>query len=249
MEKSDIWGKVPVKKTSTYNIVIDKVQLSVNSNNDILSYHLNSTEKENEEEVVNRVIGKTQEMHLLPALPDRSLIVKPKRNLSILPSTSFKFYVYLPVTFQLYAGVVKPENKIFEHALANLSSTWFGEPHDGELCYAVYSSFDTEISPEKKGNNYVICPIEIANNSKEVLEVKRLAVRGIHLNIYTNGKLLISNKVKINYLGLDNLSNIEFSRNATSTIPNLKQIAAARAPENKTILKRSFQLIRHITQF
>lgn len=249
MGNRPVWGKVPVKKDSAYDILIHDVRLSISTENDILSFNLGSAQESNEGAMINRIIGKTQEMHLLPTLPDRTLIVKPKRNLSILPATSFKFYVYLPVTFQLYAGVVKPENKVFEHAMGNLSSTWFGEPHDGELCYALYSSFDTEISPDKKGNNYVVCPIEIANNSKEILEVKRLAVRGIHLNIYTDGELLISNKVRIKYLGLDALSKVDFSKSATSTIPNLKQIATARLPENKTTLKRSFQLIRHITHF
>lgn len=249
MEKSKIWGEISMKKNSSHDIVIQEVQLSVQSSSDILSFSVNCNKNSNEEAKVNRVIGTAAEIHLLPALPDRTLIVKPKKNLSILPSTRFKFYVYLPVTFQLYAGVVKPENKIFEHALANLSSTWFGEPHDGELCYALYSSFDTEISSVKERDSYVICPIEITNASKEVLEVKRLAVRGVHLNIYSNGEMMISNKVKINYLGLDPLSNVTFSKGATSTIPNLKQIATARVPEDKTILKRSFQLIRHITQF
>jgi hypothetical protein len=95
----------------------------------------------------------------------------------------------------------------------------------------------------------VICPVEISNSSKETLEVKRLAVRGIHLNIYANHELMISNKVKIGYHGFEKLSNVQFSKNVTSTIPNLKQIASARIPENTTIIKRSFQLIRHITQY
>lgn len=249
MENLSLWGKLPLKKNSSIEVLIHDMVLSLKAENDICSFSLATQGKNDEEPVANRVVGKLQDMFLLPALPDRPLVLKPKTNLSILPGTRYKFYVYLPVTFQLYAGMVKPTARVFEHAFTDLSSTWFGETHDGELSYALYSSFDTEISPDKMGNDYVICPLEVFNSSKEVLDIKRLAVRGIHLDIYSNGELLISNKVKIKYLGLDVLSNVEFSKSATATIPNLKQIASARVPEDKTILRRSFQLIRHITQF
>lgn len=249
MDKTFKWGKISVRKNTETEILINDTRVLINLYNDVLSFKLVS-ENENIDDVsLNRVVGKTQEISILPALPDLPLVLKPKTNLTILPSTTFKFYVYLPVTFQIYAGLVKPENKIFEHPIDNLSSTWFGEPKEGELCYALYTSFDTEINEERKGNEFVICPIEISNSSKESLEVKRLAVRGIHLNIYANSELMISNKVKIRYNGFDNLSDIQFARNATSSIANLKQIAEARIPENTTVLKRSFQLIRHITQY
>lgn len=249
MEKKLVWGKIPMQKKSSHKLTVQDVLLQLNSNNDILSFKLTTENESIDEAEISRVIGKIQEVLILPALPDRTLVLKPKTNLSILPSTTFKFYVYLPATFQLFAGSAQAENKIFEHAQENLSSTWFGEPNDGELCYALYSSFDTEINEEKKGNNFVICPIEITNNSKESLEVTRLAVRGMHLTIYANHELMISNKVKIKYNGFETLSDIQFSKTVTPSIPGLKQITAARIPEDKTMLKRSFQLIRHITQY
>ncbi|MCY1722091.1 DUF432 domain-containing protein [Prolixibacteraceae bacterium Z1-6] len=249
MKKSFTWGKVALQKNSTNEFLINNIRLQFNSKNDVLAFKLVSPEEDMDEAAINRVVGKTSEITLLPALPDLPLVLKPKTNLSILPATIFKFYVYLPVTFQIYTGTVKSENKIYEQAIENLSSTWFGEPNEGELCYALYTSFDTEINNEKKGNEFVICPIEITNNSKETLEVKRLAVRGVHLNIYANNELMISNKVKIEYNGFETLSDIQFAKSATTSIPNLKQIATARIPETHTVLKRSFQLIRHITQY
>lgn len=249
MKKSLIWGKIPLQKNSSYELVIQDVKLVLNSSNDVIAFKHTRADEFIGDAKVNRVVGKAHEMFILPALPGRTLVLKPKTNLSILPSTTFKFYVYLPVTFQLYAGVVKAENKVFEHSVESLSSTWFGEPDEGELCYALYTSFDTQINEDKKGNDFVICPIDIINNSKEILEVKRLAVRGVHLNIYTNDELMISNKVKIKYNGFESLSDIQFSKTATGSIPNLKQIATARMPEDNTVFKRSFQLIRHITQY
>lgn len=250
MNKSLIWGKIPLQKDSVFEVDIQDVKLSLSSgHHNILSFKLFSANDTSDDVMVNRVIGHAQDIFLLPALPDRPIILKPKTNLTILPSTTFKFFIYLPVSFQLYSAAVKPENKVFEYAPTHLSSTWFGEPNDGELCYALYTSFDTEINKDKMGNEFVICPVEITNSSKETLEVKRLAVRGVHLNIYANSQLMISNKVKIEYNGFEKLSDVQFSKNVTTSIPNLKQIAAARIPESNTVLKRSFQLIRHITQF
>lgn len=249
MKNSLNWGKVPLQKDSSYELNILGITFQLNYCDSVVSFKLASENETIEEVETNRIVGKVQNLFILPALPDRPLILKPKRNLSILPNTTFKFYVYLPVTFQLYSGNVKTENKVFEHAVTNLSSTWFGEPNDGELCYVLYTSFDTSISDKRKGNEFVICPVEIANNSKEILEVKRLALRGVHLNIYSNKELMISNKVKIEYNGFNALTNVQFAKSVTTSIPNLKQIADARIPENKTVLKRSFQLIRHITQF
>uniref|UniRef100_UPI003216D4A6 DUF432 domain-containing protein n=1 Tax=uncultured Draconibacterium sp. TaxID=1573823 RepID=UPI003216D4A6 len=249
MKKTFSWGKVDLPKNSSRELFINDARLQINSNNDVLAFKLAGVKEDMEKVELNRVVGKANEITIIPALPDRTLILKPKTNLSILPATTFKFYVYLPATFQIYAGTVKPDNKIFEQTIENLSSTWFGDPNEGELCYALYTSFDTLINDEKKGTEFVICPVEITNNSKETLEVKRLAVRCVHLNIYANNELMISNKVKIKYNGFDTLSDIQFAKSATTSIPNLKQIAAARIPENNTILKRSFQLIRHITQY
>lgn len=249
MKKTLIWGKIPLQKDSKTELEILNYRLLLKLDNDVLTFKLAAPNEKMDEVVLNRLVGKARELSILPALPDRTLVLKPKSNLSILPETTFKFYVYLPINFQLYSGTAKPENKVFEHAPTNLSSTWFGEPNDGELCYALYTSFDTEINKDKIGNEFVICPVEISNSSKEPLDVKRLAVRGLHLNIYSNNQLMISNKVKIIYNGFEKLSDIQFSKKVTTSIPNLKQIADARVPENSTVLKRSFQLIRHITQY
>ncbi len=249
VKKSLIWGKIPLKINSDVELQIQNTRLLLSSADDVLLFKLAGDHENMEEIMPSRLVGKTREFSILPALPDRPLVVKPKHNLTILPETTFKFYVYLPVTVQLYAGIVKPENKVLEHSPTKLSSTWFGEPNDGELCYALYTSFDTEIHEDKMRNEFVICPVEISNHSKEMLEVKRLAVRGIHLKIYANKHLMITNKVKIGYNGFDTLSDVQFSKSPTTSIPDLKQIAAAREPENSTMFKRSFQLIRHITQF
>ncbi len=243
------WGKITLPKDSSYQGNILGIKFQIDYTDSVLSFKLASENEDIEEVITNRIVGKVHELFLLPALPDRTLILKPKNNLSISPNTAFKFYVYLPVNFQLYSGGVKVENKVFEYSDTNLSSTWFGEPSEGELCYALYTSFDTEINKEKMGDKFVICPIEITNSSKEILEVKRLAVCGFHLNIYANNQMLISNKVKINYTGFNTLTNVQYSKVPTSSVSGLKQIASARIPEGNTVIKRSFQLIRHITQF
>lgn len=249
MKESLIWGKIALKNNSNYEFIVQNKHLLLTSSDDLVSFKVVPSGERVDQADTHRIVGKTPEINILPVLSDRPLVLRPKTNLTLLPATTYKFYVYLPATFQLFAGGVKEENKIFEYPQKELSSTWFGETTEGELCYALYTSFDTTINEEKKGDNFVICPIEISNNSKESLEIKRLAVRGVHLSIYANNELMISNKVKIKYNGFESLSDIQFAKSATSSIPHLKQIAAPRIPENNTILKRSFQLIRHITQY
>nr|MDA3853019.1 hypothetical protein [Bacteroidales bacterium] len=199
MKETLIWGKIPLKDSLSHEIVVQNKRLVFSSKNELVSFKIATSDSNIEDAVLNRVVGKVQEMHILPALPDRPVVLKPKTNLSILPFTTFKFYVYLPATFQLFAGATKTDQKIYEDNIENLSSTWFGEPSEGELCYALYTSFSTSINEDKKGNDFVICPIEVNNNSKEPLEIKRLAIRGIHLSIYANNELMISNKVRIKY--------------------------------------------------
>jgi len=249
MKDSLLWGKIPLQANSEMELSVQNKKLLLISSNDFVSFKVSAPEKTLEEAELSRVIGKAQDMYILPALPDRPVVLKPKTNLSILPATSYKFYAYLPATFQLFAGAVREDKKIYEKKIEQLSSTWFGETTEGELCYALYTSFDTSINADKKGHDFVICPIEVSNNSKDILEIKRLAIRGIHLSIYGNNELMMSNKVKIKYNGFESLSDIQFAKNAPSSAPNLKLIAAPRIPENNTVFKRSFQLIRHITQY
>lgn len=249
MEKLFKWGNIPLKKDSIFDFHFNNLHLKISDKNEIFAFEMIYHNGEVDEVVQNSVLGKVNEVDLLPAFPDRPLLVKPTFNHYILPSTSYKFYVYIPITVQMYNSSVKSQNKIAEYASIKLSPTWFGDSTEGELCYVLYSSFDTNINEDMKNSNFIICPIEIHNKSKEVLDVSHLALRVMFLNIYANDELMISNKVRISFNGMDAVSDVNYNKTAISSIPDLKQIASARMPENNKLLKRSFQFIRQMSQF
>ena len=71
-----------------------------------------------------------------PVLPDRPVVMRPDRALTLLPGQSTIFFLEIPVWFRLSTSGYRPA-RIFEEPLTVLTRTWFGDPVNGELCWGL----------------------------------------------------------------------------------------------------------------
>ncbi|HUX21795.1 MAG TPA: hypothetical protein VMW69_11195, partial [Spirochaetia bacterium] len=115
------------------------------------------------------VAGKMAKIVVRPVLPDRPVVIKPSSAVKILPGKGSRYFIHLPVWVSITEGSVKNRTALTEHPGVLLSSTWFGNPDDGELCY----SFTTDLykSPEEREDLplMAVCPLTIRNGSPTTL--------------------------------------------------------------------------------
>ena len=76
-------------------------------------------------------------LSLLPALPDRAVVIRPDAPISVLPRESGTFYVSIPVWLNFIVGPANRRYGMAEIPSVILSNTWFGDPAAGELCYSL----------------------------------------------------------------------------------------------------------------
>ena len=128
-------------------------------------------------------------MRILPALPDRPLIVTPIHPFRLPPKEEATLFVSVPLWLQLSAT---GDVVLFEEPLHRLSDTWFGpNTRIGELCYASRSSARLSLSNLPALAQRAVSAVRIRNLATTVLELERLSLPAPHLSLYagTNGHL------------------------------------------------------------
>jgi hypothetical protein len=194
------------------------------------------------------VADKHDTLIIQPALPDKAVIIRPIKNISVLPSMKIDIVVRIPLWLQFYTSSVKPENLLLEFPGIPLSSTWFGEPDNGELAYrlpqSIHFSLEGKVAPYE-----AICPVRIQNESTETLHFQRLSVPANQLNLYINTLGIFSNEVRVEYTGDEKMNTVNIVTGGPAIAAGSKLIAEARSKHSKNLLKKSFHLIKSFTQY
>jgi len=189
-------------------------------------------------------------VQLLPVLPDRPVVVRPESPFKFPPGSEALFFVLIPIWIRITAGHPNPIT-LMEVPTVVLSNSWFGDTTSGELCYAMKTRALRDLSLVTIPLfNRVVCPVHIKNNSTSQLDFLRLCVRVEHLITFlSESGGLWTNKVFVTYRGEEQLSQIVFSRTYPDFEKDCKKITDARTPFEKSIVKRSFQVLKELTGF
>lgn len=197
----------------------------------------------------HHIANKHSQLHLLPSTPERPLIVKPTKNISILAGMNLDIYLEVPLWIQLYVSSVKDENLLLEFPVNEPSSTWFGEPDNGELAYSYPGDIYFHSGDISLHSGMAICPLKIRNESESALAFQRLSVPVEQLNLYANQEMICTNEVNVRYKGEDKTSEIQISGGNPTITEGLKIINNARIRTSRNILKKSFSFIKSITDY
>ncbi|MGQ8338172.1 DUF432 domain-containing protein [Sunxiuqinia sp. A32] len=192
--------------------------------------------------------GRSEQIHLLPALPVKPIVFKTKSQIKISPKQSIRLFLKVPCNVQLYYSQADSDHLMAEHELVRLSDTWFGEADNGEVAFAIGDFYSLQLDSTKTTAFEAICPVKINNNSNVPLELQRFLVHVESLNIYRKSNQLITNLVSIDFKGPDQISNILYSTEKNIHGENPVLIAHARNAGSKNILGKSFHFIKHFTQ-
>lgn len=192
------------------------------------------------------VAGKTSKIVIHPILPDRPIVIRPSSPVKILSGKGSQYYIHVPVWVSIFEGGAKAHELLAEHPGSFLSSTWFGDPVDGELCYSFTS--DLYKSPDEREDLplMAVCPLKIRNGSSSTLDFQRICVRVPHLDLYTGARYLCTNEVELVYRAPDQ-SQITYRASAPGFERDLKHASSPRVPPNHNLIKKSFEYIRSLS--
>lgn len=160
---------------------------------------------------------------------------------------NINIYVNIPLWIQFYAGADNKDKFIYELSVFELSCTWFGEPDNGILSYSLFSPITTSLQKNSLKNEEALCPIKIYNESGTTLDFQRLAISVDFLNIYSENNLLYTNEIKVSYKGEKIISEIKYSQQAPGFLKEYKHLSRPRNPEKNNVLRKSFHLIKSLT--
>jgi len=189
------------------------------------------------------------ELSVLPALPDRPIVVRPFMRVSLLPGRWAQFFVAVPVWISLVARKVKNETVFEEFPSQLLSNTWFGDPLGGELCYALHTPLLREEPIKSFPPNFIICPLIIKNSSAETLQFQRLCIHVENLQIFHTDKGLVTNQINVVFKGEDNSSQIDVQKKPHKDAIKPELVRDPREPMSKSVLRKTFDRFKEMTGF
>ncbi|HVO39110.1 MAG TPA: hypothetical protein VMV03_08790 [Spirochaetia bacterium] len=184
----------------------------------------------------------------IPVLPDKPVVVRPDRALTLLPGQEALFFLEIPVWFRLCTTVPR-HLRIFEEPIAILSKTWFGDPITGELCYGLATRLHQGIDSVEPTSFNAVCPLSIANDSDSDLAFEKICLHVENLNVFRAAKRLWANKLNVVFRGPDQATQIEIDRDAPRFEKGLSLFGPARQPSAGWNIRRTFGMLKSFTDF
>lgn len=185
---------------------------------------------------------------LVPALPDRAVVVSPEFPIKLAPNSDVVFYMSIPVSVQIMAGNKK---KVLFKEIPSLvlSNTWFGDAMTGELCYALTTRALRKVEDHGDLRHRIICPVRILNRGSEPLDFQNLCVHVEHLRVFGCAEHLWSNDVSIINRGDEQPSEIRYEDKIPQYETECVILSSERVPSQKNIISKSFSFIKSFTAF
>ncbi len=188
---------------------------------------------------------KVDTFELKPTTPDRPIIVRPLHSFKVFPGAEATVYTSIPVWVELRT-VQKKVNVIVEFPLLSLSETWFGDPTEGELCYAAVTRALRNFQPELVKLYRITCQLDVKNHSNEELHVDKFCFRVGHLSIFQKDDRLWADVTRTEFEGSDKQSHITMTGRCPKIAKGAILVAGPRDPQKKGIRSKTFQLIKDL---
>ena len=182
-------------------------------------------------------------LRLVPVLPDRPLVVRPNISFRIPSGVKIRFFIPVPVWVRIETD---DKTVLTEVPTINLSKTWFGEPIEGELAWALNTDLRHEYQGIPVRSHEALCRVDISNKGKEQLELNRLFLRAAHLRVYKTDDRLWTNAVKAVYEGGDKVGSVDYIKSAPSQAVGAVKLSDERVPATATLVRARASLLKSL---
>lgn len=164
------------------------------------------------------VQNKNRKLQLMPALPDRPLIVNASTPFFIPPMQEATLFVSVPLWVRIYIDGGTTE--LIDSAIIRPSDTWFGpDTMTGNLCYASQTSARLQLDNLPLRPHRAISAARITNNASSMLTIEKLKIPVQNLSIFTTdtGQLWTASLIIEREEGTDN-ANISLDKDPTQFV-------------------------------
>ena len=183
-----------------------------------------------------------------PSFPDRALVVAPEVPFHVAPGANARIYVRVPL-FAAVALADENETLLLEVPTVVLSNTWWGRVVDGELAFWLPTAARRSIGPDDFPHHLAVCPVLIQNRASESLEVDKVAIRGSHLSVFSDGSRLWGDQTAVVYRADEDGSDIDMSGTAPEEADGAVLMTPAREPLTRGLRARTFARIKSLSGF
>ena len=130
--------------------------------------------------------SETESFRILPVLPDRTVVTRPERPLTILPHTQVTLYVGSPVWVRLLQGEGEGE-PLGDLPVSRAKEAWSGpSTREGELCYATRTAGRLSLDEVALRPHRVMTSVSIRNGASTPFVCDRVNLPVRRLSVYTS---------------------------------------------------------------
>jgi hypothetical protein len=183
-----------------------------------------------------------------PMLPDRPVVVRPDRSLTLLPGENALFFLEIPIWFRLSLSGEK-RTRIFEEPTSVLSNTWFGDPVNGELCYSLATRLHQGIESVEPGADRAVCPLYITNDSETDLAFDKICLHAENLGTFRSSMRLWTNRLNVIFKGSEQTTQIQILPTPPDYEDDVMLAAPAREAAEVWNIRKTFGMLKHFADF
>jgi len=245
------WGEYPFAKGDSRSVMIGPLRIDLRRENGEVWIAWSRSKGDEAPEPPTEwerwaEAGEGSSLMLRPAFPSRTLIVAPELSFNLVPRSSARIYVRVPLCAQVVLS--HPDQTVLtEIPTVVMSNTWWGDFVDGELCFWLPTTARRVLAPEHFQPHLVVCPLLIENLSEDLLNVEKSAVRVAHLSIFDDDGRLWADATRVRYTSDEEGSEIDMSGKAPTEVHDAKRIAAPRIPIARGIRARTFARLKSLS--
>ncbi len=184
----------------------------------------------------------------VPVLPDRPVVARPDRSLTLLPGESSLFFLEIPVWFRLCLAGEK-QTRIFEEPIVVLSNTWFGDPVNGELCYALATRLHQGMESVVPLPYRALCPLFIVNESETDLVFDKICLHAENLSVFKGETRLWTNRLNVIFKGSEQTTQIQILSTPPDFETDVCLAAEARQQADAWNIRKTFGMLKYFTDF
>lgn len=172
-------------------------------------------------------------IHVMPALADRSIITRPNVPLKLLGGERTRVFVSTPLWIRVTTS--PGEECLLDIPFWRPSDSWFGKStFEGEMCYAKYTEARLRLEQLEKRAQRAITPVSIHNKQKEPLLIERINVPVTLLSLYHDeNKGLWTDAVNVIREDDDDRVELVIEKQAPTEVQKAQLLSAPRIDQDK----------------
>ncbi len=185
---------------------------------------------------------------LQPLLPDRSVVVGLETPIVLPARCRIRIFVKCPLWIRVRSDGESPRD-LLEAPSQELSRTWFGAYHAGELCYWVASAADRELEAGPDPPWLAVCPLEIENSAREDLAIEKLCLRVDNLPLFADKGRIWASETRIRHRGKKGHSEIDSNGLPPPEASGAPLVSPSRDSSLRSFAARTFSRLKGLPGF